>query len=107
MNDPETLLDAYEVPIHPSVLRPVLWMGAERRFVILDILGCFLLVVFTGYDLVAMLLIALLGLGVHGLAIELAKQDPQLAEIFLRSLRYQDYYPAQAARLAPPPSVSS
>jgi len=34
-----------------------------------------------------------------------AGHDPQLSRIYLRHIRYQDFYPAQAAVQAPPAPV--
>lgn len=103
--DPGELTEAHEVPIHPSLLRPILWLGVERDLVFFELLVVLLVVLLTDYRLSGMLVAAGLGAVLHATGLWLARRDPVLAAAYVRSRRYADYYPARAHRLAPSPPV--
>lgn len=103
--DPDYLLTDYEVPIHPSLIRPILWMGAERRIVIFNTMIVLIIIVALDFRLWPSLFLIAIGTGVHLWAVWLAKKDPHAGQIFVRSRYYQDWYPARAMRQAPTPRV--
>lgn len=103
--NPDYLTEQHEVPIHASLLRPILLMGVERKLVFAEIGLVLLLIVFTDYRLLGFLLAAAVGTLLHMGGLWLAKRDPMLAETYIRSRYYQDFYPARASRHAPPAHV--
>lgn len=101
--DPGELLDGWNVPIHASLLKPVLIWGAEYKLVYANLLGTFLLMVYANALMDGFLAklggvaIALaIGGGVHAWAVWLAKVDPVALKVYNRSRIYRDYYPAVA-----------
>ena len=99
-------------PIHASLCRPVLFAGAEPAAVIVEVTTAFALLFGVGFH-VATLLLALFYLTVvHGIMVWVAKQDPQMSALYLRSLGARDFYapharvrgPTSPVRPAVPPS---
>jgi type IV secretion system protein TrbD len=91
--------------IHQSLTRPILLAGAERQLAIANwitaaalILGCGL----HWYTAAMGLLLVTVG---HWALVQAAKFDPQLSQVYVRHIRYQDCYPARASITAPPPRI--
>lgn len=103
--DPEELLSEWALPVHPSLIRPILWMGVERKLVALNLFLVVVLLVTFDFRLVGCLIAAGFGLAFHSLSLWLTKQDPYLVEKYVRSRYYADFYPARAARTAAAPRV--
>ena len=92
-------------PIHQSLGRPLLLAGAERALVLVNGTLIAALIFGVGFHWASLGMAALLAtLGHWGLT-RAARHDPQLSRIYVRHVRYQEYYPARAAVLAPPPYV--
>lgn len=89
----ETAANIIKIPIHPSIIEPVMIAGAEREPVIM--LGCMSVMVWmAGKDFVSLCLsLAIWFIGIFAARL-MAKIDAQLIRTFIRHLRYQDYYPA-------------
>ena len=88
-------------PIHASLCRPVLFAGAEPAAVIVEVTTAFALLFGVGFH-VATLLLALFYLTVvHGTMIWVAKQDPQMSALYLRSLGARDFYAPHAGVQGP------
>src|SRR2546425_13070081 len=93
--------------IHASLVRPALFAGAEPAVVMVEASVTFALVFVVGFH-VATLLFALFWLtAVHSTMVWVAKQDPQMSTLYVRSLFAQDYYPAHASVHAAPAAVRS
>jgi type IV secretory pathway TrbD component len=90
--------------IHPSLYRPVLLAGAEPAVVVLEVTTAFALVFGVGLH-VATILLALFYLTVvHAVMVWVAKQDPQMTALYVRSLASRDFYsPHASVHGAPPP----
>ena len=80
-------MEGFSVPIHRSLTQPILLGGAPREFAILN---CTLAAV------VVLALHSLLGIPlfffIHGIAVMLAKHDPQFLETFKRHIHHKQYY---------------
>lgn len=88
-------------PIHASLCRPVLFAGAEPAAVIVEVTTAFALLFGVGFH-VATLLLALFYLTVvHGIMVWVAKQDPQMSGLYLRSLGARDFYAPDAGVRGP------
>jgi type IV secretion system protein VirB3/type IV secretion system protein VirB4 len=81
------------VPFHQSLIKPVLYAGAERELTIMLAFSA-LIIWIVGKDLVSIIAAGLFWLIGIFLAQMAAFIDPQLTRIFIRHLRYQDHYPA-------------
>ena len=92
-------------PIHQSLSRPLLLAGAERALVLVNGTLIAALIFGVGVHWASLTMAALLAtLGHWGLT-RAARHDPQLSRIYVRHVRYQEYYPARAAVQAPPGCV--
>ena len=92
-------------PIHLSLTRPLLLAGAERELVLVNGTLIAALIFGVGFHWTSLTMAILLAtVGRWGLT-RAAKHDPQLSRVYVRHIRYQEYYPARAAVQAPPAYV--
>src|SRR4029453_9608750 len=91
--------------LHPSLIRPVLWGGADRRLVVPLWSVVVLLIFATPTHPLTFCLALLLGIGGHYGLVQAAKADPCWFDVYLRALRYQDEYPAHSSVRAAPGHV--
>lgn len=104
MNAPKLDLDV----IHPSLTQPVLWGGVERRVVGAEFMLVVLLLTWKGMTPAALLLAASIVIPTHLIARRVAREDPRMFDLFLRSLTWLRRYPPHAGiHTAPPPTKSS
>lgn len=89
-------------PIHPSLVRAVLWGGVEPPIVVLEVTLALALVFVAGLHVVTVTLAVLLLTVVHGLFAWVAAGDPLASQLYLRSLTGRDFYAAQPAVHARP-----
>jgi type IV secretory pathway TrbD component len=82
-------------PIHRAGNRPRLFLGGDRELVMFSgvLSGALIL---TAQDLRATIFGMGLWFGSLFVLRRMAKADPQLRDVYLRSLRYRAYYPAQS-----------
>ncbi len=91
--------------IHQSLTRPILLAGAERPLALANWITAAALILGAGlhwYTLAMGGLLLTLG---HWALVQAAKFDPQLSRVYVRHIRYQDYYPARASIDAPQPHI--
>ena len=81
------------VPFHQSLIKPVLYAGAERELTILIAFSSMIIWI-AGKDFISIILAGLFWLIGIFLAQMAAFIDPQMTRIFIRHLRYQDRYRA-------------
>ncbi len=91
--------------VHPALYRPVLFVGAEPAVVVLEVTTAFALVFGIGLH-VATVLLAVFYLTVgHAVMVWVAKQDPQMTALYVRSLGSRDFYPPHTSVHGAPPPV--
>lgn len=100
---PQSMLTTHV--IHGSLVRPALYAGAEPAVVMVEVSVAFALVFAVGFHVATLLLAVFWLTVVHGAMVWVAKQDPQMTTLYVRSLFAQDYYPARAGAHAAPPVV--
>ena len=100
---PQSMLTTHV--IHGSLVRPALYAGAEPAVVMVEVSVAFALVLAVGLHVATLLLAVFWLTVVHGAMVWVAKQDPQMTTLYVRSLFAQDYYPARAGAHAAPPVV--
>lgn len=87
--------DRRAVPIHLSLIRPILLMGAERELVLIS--GIIAAVLVMSLERIVFTIVGVvfwsLSLAVLQKA---AKADPQFSRVYLRHTRYRAYYAAQS-----------
>lgn len=94
--------------IHPSLTKPVLWAGVERRIVGVEFVVLVLLVTWKGITLGSVVLGACIVLPVHLAARYAASVDPRMTDLFVRSLAWRRHYAPHAdIHTAPSPVKSS
>jgi len=98
-----TSLEAHA--IHAALYRPVLFAGAEPAVVVLEVTTAFALVFGVGLHVATVLLAVFYLTAVHAVMVWVAKQDPQMIGLYVRSLGAHDFYPAHASVHAAPPPV--
>ena len=83
------------IPIHLSLIRPILLMGAERELVLISGILAAVFVMS-----LARLLFTVIGVVFWALSLgalqRAAKSDPQFTRVYLRHTRYRAYYAAQS-----------
>ena len=87
----DALAGLHRRPIHRSLSRPNLLMGADRELVMMTGLAAAVLifVVLTIYSALAGIVIWFLVIGALRL---MAKSDPLMRQVYLRHIGYQAYY---------------
>ncbi len=78
--------------IHPSLVRPALFAGVEPAVAGLEASVAFALVFLIGFHLATIAIAIPWVTVVHGLMVWVAKQDPQMTTLYVRSLFAKDYY---------------
>lgn len=81
------------VPFHQSLIKPVLYAGAERELTIMIAFSA-LIIWIAGKDFISIILAGLFWFIGIFLAQMAAFIDPQLTRIIIRHLRYRDHYSA-------------
>jgi type IV secretory pathway TrbD component len=79
-------------PIHGSLFRPVLFAGAEPAAAALEVLTAGALLFGAGFHVATVCLAAFYLTVVHALMVWVAKHDPHMSQLYLRSLRARDFY---------------
>src|SRR2546427_140608 len=94
----DLLMDApRQAPIHLSLTRPLLLAGAERELVLMNGTLIAALIFGVGFYWASLTMAVLLATVGHWGLTRAAKHDPQLSRVYVRHIRYQEYYPARAA----------
>ena len=83
------------IPIRRAGNRDNLFMGGDRELVMFSGLMAFALI-FSAQELRATVIGLLLWFGASFACRLMAKSDPKLRRVYLRSRRYQRYYPARS-----------
>lgn len=91
MNEPR------EIDIHLALTRPLLLAGAERELVLCNLTIIMALIFGVGFHWASISVAVLLATVGHYALRRLARHDPQMRALYIRHLRYRDYYPAQAS----------
>ena len=79
--------------IHASLYRPVLFAGVEPAMAVLEGTTAFALVFGVGLHVATVLLAVFYLTVVHGVFVWVARQDPQMTALYVRSLAIRDFYP--------------
>lgn len=93
--------------IHPSLIRPVFWGGADRRLAMPLWTVVLLLLFATPIHPLTIGIAVVLGVGGQIALVRAAKADPYWFDIYLRTLHYQPYYPPHSSVRAKPGRVTS
>lgn len=78
--------------IHQSLIRPVLFGGAERGITVLSASAAIGIPLFAGLHVLTIAVALAFAFPVHGLGVWLARRDAQMVAVYLRSLSASDHY---------------
>ncbi|MGH7576571.1 MAG: VirB3 family type IV secretion system protein [Longimicrobiales bacterium] len=84
--------------IHQSLIRPVLFGGAERGVSVLSVSAAIGIPMFAGLHVLTVAIAFVFALPMHALGVWLARRDPQMIAVYLRSLSASDHYVPWAGR---------
>src|ERR1035441_211001 len=84
-----------EIPIHQSANRPNTLLGADREMVLLSIMIAFGMGG-RGARWWGVVWAALLWVGAVAVLQRMGRADPLLRQVYLRHIRYEDWYPAKS-----------
>lgn len=85
------------LPIHRSLVRPMLLAGGERKLVMLNYTLIAVLLLGAGLNALTIITALLLATAGHISLVRLASYDAQLMQIYLRYRYYANWYTAQAS----------
>jgi type IV secretory pathway TrbD component len=102
--------DSRHTTIHASLTRSLLLAGAERELVLMNGTAIAALIFGVGFHWASVTVALVFATVGHWALTRVAKHDPQMSRIYIRHVRYQEYYPARASVKAMPgyvcPSVA-
>ncbi len=93
------------IPIHLSLMRPILLMGGERELVMISAIIAAVLVLSLERLIFTVIGVVFWSLSLAALQ-RAAKADPQFSRVYVRHARYRAYYAAQSRATASAPSVT-
>ena len=85
-----------QAALHPSLMRPLLLGGGERKLVLLNGLLIVLLIMGFGLSLATVGLSIVLATVGQWALIQAAKANPRMSEVYRRHIRYQTYYASKS-----------
>ncbi len=91
--------------IHSSLTRPLLLAGAERELVLINGTAIAALIFGVGFHLASVTVAIVFATVGHWALTRVARHDPQMSRIYIRHVRYQEYYPSRASVKASPAYV--
>ena len=86
-----------QIIIHQALTRPLLLAGAERELVLINLTIIMALIFGVGIHWLSISVALLLATVGHWGLTRIAKHDPQMRLLYIRHVRYKDYYPAQSS----------
>jgi type IV secretion system protein TrbD len=78
--------------IHPSLIRPVLLGGAERGVAVVAFSAAVGIPLYAGLHVLTVAIALVFAFPIHALGVWMARRDPQMIAIYLRSLSGRDHY---------------
>ncbi len=93
------------IPVHLSLMRPILLMGGERELVLLAAIIAAVLVLSLERLIFTVIGVVFWSLSLAALQ-RAAKADPQFSRVYVRHARYRAYYAAQSPATAGASSVT-
>jgi type IV secretion system protein TrbD len=88
-----------EVTFHRSANRPPLLLGCDRELALFSMFVC-ALVAFSLMNVWGAIAGGVLWIASTAILSRMAKSDPMLRQVYLRHIRYQEFYPAKSTKHA-------
>lgn len=84
--------------IHPSLIKPVLFGGVERGVAVMSASAAIGIPLFAGLHPLTLAIAFVFAFPMHGLGVWMARRDPQMIAVYVRSLSARDHYVPWSAR---------
>lgn len=78
--------------IHPSLIRPVLFGGVERGVAVMSASAAIGIPLFAGLHPLTIVLAVVFAFPIHALGVWMARRDPQMIAVYVRSISARDHY---------------
>jgi type IV secretory pathway TrbD component len=78
--------------IHPSLIRPILFGGAEKGVAVVSFSAVIGVPLFAGVHLLTLGIAFVFAVPIHAMGVWLAKKDPLMIAVYLRSVFARDHY---------------
>lgn len=78
--------------VHASLVRPVLFGGAERGVAVVSLAAAVGVPLFAGFHVLTLIIAFVFAVPIHALGVWMARRDPQMIAVYLRSISARDHY---------------
>ena len=85
------------MPIHASLVRPILFAGADRELALANGIVCIALLFGIGVSRYTLAIVVFLLTVGHWVVTRITKADPSFRQVYLRHVRLRSFYPAAGA----------
>ena len=85
-----------QIPLHQSLVKPLLLAGGDRELVLMNIVGMTGALFMMGLSVFSVALVLIVGGTVHVSLVVMGKKDPQMREVWRVYRRYRSFYPARS-----------
>ena len=96
---------AREVPIHQSLVKPLLLAGGDRELVLMNIVGQAGALFMMGLSVFSIALVSVLGGVFHVALVVMGKKDPLMREAWMVYRTFRIFYPARSECRVKPPKI--
>jgi len=98
---------ARQIPVHQSLVKPLLFAGGDRELVLLNLIGQVGLFFMQGISALSVSLFLLVGGSVHVVLVVMGKKDPMMRSVWLQYRTYRSFYPARSECRVKLPKIRS
>lgn len=78
--------------IHPSLIKPVLFGGVERGVAVMSASAAIGIPLFAGLHVLTLAIAFVFAFPIHALGVWMARRDPQMIAVYVRSISARDHY---------------
>ena len=96
---------AREIPIHQSLVKPLLLAGGDRELVLMNIVGQAGALFMQGLSVFSISLFLVGGSVIHIALVVMGKKDPLMREAWMAFRSFRVFYPARSECRVNPPKI--
>ena len=96
-----------QVPVHQSLVKPLLFAGGDRELVLMNIIGQAGILFMQGLSVISISVFLLVGGSIHVVLVVMGKKDPMMRFVWLQYRTHRPFYPAQSECRVKRPKVRS
>ncbi|MHB8369205.1 MAG: VirB3 family type IV secretion system protein [Leptospirales bacterium] len=94
-----------EIPIHQSLVKPLLLAGGDRELVLMNIVGQAGALFMMGLSVFSISLVLIVGGVLHVALVIMGKKDPLMREAWMAYRAFRIFYPARSECRVNPPKI--